>query len=58
MRKDGDKTLCFRDCEPEVMDLVIRYLKEEDGNDDYKLPSTDQNAIFYAKLYKLALCLG
>ena len=39
-------------------DVVIRYLKEEDGNDDYKLPPTDRKAIFYAKLYKLALCLG
>ena len=58
MRKDEDKALYFHDCEPEVMDLVIRYLKEEDGNDDYKLPPTDRNAIFYAKLYKLALCLG
>jgi hypothetical protein len=58
MRNDGYEALCFREPEPEVMDLVIRYLKAEDGNNNYKLPPTDQNAIFYAKLYKLALCLG
>lgn len=58
MWKDAEKALCFPNCEPEVMDLVIRYLKEEDGNDDYKIPPTDENAMFYAKIYKLAICFG
>ena len=58
MKGDEKKALYFHTCEPEVMDLVIRYLKEEDGNNDYKLPPTDGDATFYANLYKLALCLG
>jgi hypothetical protein len=58
MSEKKDTALYFRACEPEVMDLVIRYLKEEDGNGDYELPPTDRNAIFYAKVYKLAICLG
>ena len=58
MSNNEDEALYFSTCAPEVLDLVIRYLKEEDGNDDYKLPRTDLNAIFYANVYKLAICLG
>jgi hypothetical protein len=54
--KEG--TISFDSCDTEVVDMVINYLKQEHRGNKFEFPSTDLDAVFFVKVYRLAGSLG
>lgn len=57
VRRNGEGTLTFN-ADAVAMRVVVEHLKEKLGAYDFVLQRSEREAVFYLRLYKIALCLG